>query len=271
LKLWPAKIEIRSIVRRGLYERDGYLSILHETQLPNDGSTLHPRRIHNVKRVIGLVFSIGVASCVGTATSSPALAAGTSTPPSAPASQSASKAPAKPSVVVLAPADEYFGPLKLSYIGMRNTIRDLGLRYDVNHDIASQTLASALLTERAVRDWESKYPHDTQIPKTIYLLQRLYTKVLTLDARAHAHACALWLFGDYGKSGQARQLRKTLAVEHLQPLTPPVQNAQVLTPPASAASGTMTGSAAGTTAVAPASPAPAGASSPSTSDVTTIH
>jgi hypothetical protein len=156
--------------------------------------------------------------------------------------------------VVLAPADEYFGPLKLSYIGMRNTIRDLGLRYDVNHDIAAQTLASAQLTERAVRDWEQKYPHDTQIPKTIYLLQRLYTKVLTLDARAHAHACAMWLFGDYGNSGQARQLRKTLAVEHLQPLTAPA-------PPGE------------TTAKAAATPAPDSPAAPSnnTSDVTTIH
>jgi hypothetical protein len=46
LKTWPLEIEIRSIVCRGLYERDGYLSFLHEMQLPNDGSTLHLRRIH---------------------------------------------------------------------------------------------------------------------------------------------------------------------------------------------------------------------------------
>jgi len=167
--------------------------------------------------------------------------------------------------VVLAPADEYFGPLKESYIGMRNTIRDLGLRYDVNHDIASQTLASALLTERAVRDWERKYPHDTQIPKTIYLLQRLYTKVLTLDARAHAHACAMWLFSDYGKSGQARQLKKTLALEHLQPLSSPA--------PASPVTVQNNGTGTAPTVTVGASPAPASAAAPmtGTSDVTTIH
>ena len=170
---------------------------------------------------------------------------------------------AKPSTVVLAPADEYFGPLKLSFIGMRNTIRDLGLRYDVNHDIASQTVASAQLTERAVHDWERKYPTDTQIPKTIYLLQRLYTKVLTLDARAHAHACAMWLFHDYSRSGQAHQLQKTLAVEHLQPLASPGPAPAILT-------NAGTGSTA--TAVN-ASPAPATLAQPmtSTSDVTTIH
>ncbi len=252
-------IEVKSIVCSGLHDGDGYLPVHHETLLPNDGSTLHPRRIHNVKRVIGLVFSIGAASCMGTASQSVAFAAGSPAAQSATTPHSAQKVTAKPSTVVLAPADEYFGPLKLSYIGMRNTIRDLGLRYDVNHDIAAQTVASAQLTERAVHDWERKYPHDTQIPKTIYLLQRLYTKVLTLDARAHAHACAMWLFGDYGKSGQARQLKKTLAVEHLQPLSPPA---------------TLTNAGAGSTATAAnASPAPASAAQPitSTSDMTTIH
>jgi hypothetical protein len=204
---------------------------------------------------------MGAASCVGTVTPSVAFAAGSPAAPSATAAHSQQKPTSKPSTVVLAPADEYFGPLKLSYIGMRNTIRDLGLRYDVNHDIAAQTLASAQLTERAVRDWERKYPSDTQIPKTIYLLQRLYTKVLTLDARAHAHACAMWLFNDYGKSGQARQLKKTLAVEHLQPL-----------PDAGPAPLTNDGSSSDATA-ANASPAPASAAAPitSTSDVTTIH
>jgi len=200
---------------------------------------------------------------MGTASQSVAFAAGSPAAPSATTPHPTQKATAKPSTVVLAPADEYFGPLKLSFIGMRNTIRDLGLRYDVNHDIAAQTVASAQLTERAVHDWERKYPKDTQIPKTIYLLQRLYTKVLTLDARAHAHACAMWLFGDYGKSGQARQLKRTLAVEQLQPLSSPA--------PAPA---TLTNAGPGSTATAVnASPAPASLVQPmtSSSDVTTIH
>jgi hypothetical protein len=173
-------------------------------------------------------------------------------------------------VVVLAPADEYFGPLKESFIGIRNTIRDLGLRYDVNHDIANQTLASAQLTERAVRDWETKYPRDTQIPKTIYLLQRLYTKVLTQDGRNRAHMCATWLFADYGKSGQAKQLKKTLAVEHLQPLATPAAAA-----PAPLASADPSGSAAPTAPVAPSNgSSPSPATAPATaapSNVSTIH
>jgi hypothetical protein len=143
----------------------------------------------------------------------------------------ATKPASSQTAVLLAPADEYFGPLKESYIGMRNVIRDLGLRYDVNHDIPNQTLASAELTERAVREWERKYPRDTQIPKTIFLLQRLYTKVLTQVARDHAHATAQWLFADYAKSPQARQLRKTLAMEHLAPLPDPSPTPTPVAPP----------------------------------------
>jgi hypothetical protein len=124
-------------------------------------------------------------------------------------------------VTQLAPADEYFGPLKLSILGIRNTIRDLGARYDVNHDIGHQTFTSAQLTEKAIHEWEHRYPRDGQVPKAIYLLQRLYTKVLTQESRDRAAATAKWMFADYGSSPQGRQLKKTLAVEHLQPLTAP--------------------------------------------------
>jgi len=195
-----------------------------------------------VKRVIGLVFMCGAASCMSVAS-----AAGTQVAAAAPshaqrtaaqqtaaqraAAQAAARAAA---LLLLAPADEYFGPLKQSVVGMRNSIRELGWNYDVNHDIWHQTFVSALLTERAVRDWVKKYPHDGQIPRTIFLLQRLYTKVLSQESRDHAHAIAQWLLVSYAKSPQARQLRKTLAVEQLAPLPSPTPS---LSPESSLAPG----------------------------------
>jgi hypothetical protein len=138
------------------------------------------------------------------------------------AKRAASKAAAaQAKILTLAPADEYFGPLKQSVIGINNTIRTLGWNYDVNHDIGDQTFASAGLTERAILDWEKKYPKDDQLPRSLFLLQRLYTKVLTYTARTHAKFVANWLFKDYGTSPQARQLKKTLALEHLAPLPSP--------------------------------------------------
>jgi hypothetical protein len=166
-----------------------------------------------VKRVIGLVFLYGAASCVSLSAASSAGKAGVKA-----VSSPRPAARKRFDITLLAPADEYFGPLRQSMIGINNTIRDLGRRYDVNHDIPSQTVASAELTERSIRDWEHRYPRDPQVPHSVYLLQRLYTKVLIQSARDRAHDTASWLFLDFTNSPQARQLKKTLAVEHLPPL-----------------------------------------------------
>ncbi len=142
---------------------------------------------------------------------------------SAAAKQAAARrAAAHAAMMQLAPADEYFGPLKQSFLGIRNTLRDLGLRYDVNHDIGPQTVASANLTERSILDWEKKYPRDHGIPVQIYTLQRLYTKILTPQAREKAQATANWLLRRYARSPEAQRLRAVLATEVLPPLTSPV-------------------------------------------------
>lgn len=185
-----------------------------------------------MKRISGLVFACAAAS---------SLAANAAVSPSVPHDK-AKTAPAKPASKVavrqqplhgptlkeLAPGDEYFGPFKLSIIGINNTIRDIGRRYDVNHDNFKQSFSSAEMTERAIRDWEKKYPHDDQLPRAVFVLQRLYTKVLYQPSRDRAHATAQWLFVDFARSPQARQMKKTLALEHLAPL-PPV--ALATTPP----------------------------------------
>jgi hypothetical protein len=147
---------------------------------------------------------------------------------------SSKEASRRASLALLAPADEYFGPLKQSILGIRNTIRDMGLRYDVNHDIGSQTLASAGLTEAAIRDWAHRYPRDHDVAGAIFNLQRLYAKILTQPARGKAKATADWLFSAYGNSPQAKALRKMLASEQLPPIpTPSVSPspAAVATPP----------------------------------------
>ena len=188
-----------------------------------------------MKRVKGLVFMCAAASCVATdalvtasiaapsahATPVHAKKASASAPHSNEAMAAAKEAARQASMKLLAPGDEYFGPLKLSYIGIRNTLRDIGLRYDVNHDLAKQTFATAQLTERSIRDWQKKYPHDVQVPRAIYFLQRVYTKVLSVESRERARVTATWLASDFHNSPQAKQLAKTLASEHLAPLPPP--------------------------------------------------
>jgi len=127
--------------------------------------------------------------------------------------------PVVPHVVFLkyrvAPADEYFGRLKLSILGIRNTIKDMGLKADADPaHAANAVMGSVGLTEDALRDWEKKYPQDGWIPATIFSLERLYAKVDSDEARAHARVTMAWLVRDYPASPPAKIAKKELA-QHL--------------------------------------------------------
>ena len=112
----------------------------------------------------------------------------------------------------VAPADEYFGRLKLSILGIRNTIKDMGLKADADPPHAAAiVMGSVRLTEDAMRDWEKKYPADSWIPPAIFSLERLYAKVDSDAARTHAKTAMAWLVHDYPKSAAAKIARKELA------------------------------------------------------------
>jgi hypothetical protein len=141
--------------------------------------------------------------------------AASAAPTPAPAKKTAAK-PVIPHVVFLkykvAPADEYFGRLKLSILGIRNTIKDMGLKADADPaHAAGAVMGSVALTEDAMHDWESKYPADTWIPPAILSLERLYAKIDSDEARAHAKIVMVWLVHDYPKSAPGKIGQKELA------------------------------------------------------------
>lgn len=78
-----------------------------------------------------------------------------------------------------APADEYFGRLKLSYLGMNNTFHDSVISSG-EHTTDPAIINKLTLAEDALKDWERKYPHDPQLPRTYYLAiaadKRVWTK-----------------------------------------------------------------------------------------------
>jgi hypothetical protein len=96
-----------------------------------------------------------------------------------------------------APADEYFGKLKMSILGIRNTIKDQGLKVDIDPAGATSTFNAIALTEDAIRDWEHKYPCDSWIPGSIFALEHYYTKIHTEDGVRHVHATFAWLRHDF--------------------------------------------------------------------------
>ena len=161
----------------------------------------------------------------------------------APAKKAAAQKPAPPKIAV-APADEYFGRLKMSILGIRNTLKDLAYKAEGNPGNAEQVFGSAAFAEEALKEWEHKYPRDPWLAKSVAALAHMYTKVPTPAGRAKMHAALAWLTAKYGGS-------KALVAD----VKAEVDEAdKAIVAPAAAAT-TSAASPAGTAANAPASAA----------------
>jgi hypothetical protein len=84
-----------------------------------------------------------------------------------------------------APGDEYFGPLKISYLGIDNTAHDVTIESG-DYTTDSGLIARIRFADLALRDWERKYPHDPQLPRSYYLLIRALKKIYTQPAQQEA-------------------------------------------------------------------------------------
>jgi hypothetical protein len=150
-------------------------------------------------RDVALKRLIACVSLVAAASTAAASANGLAPPPK-PHAAAKPVAHAKPAKCRVAPADEYFGKLKMSILGIRNVIKDQGLKVDVFPEKADSTLNSIELAEDAVHDWQHKYPCDSWLPGTIYAIEHFYGKIHTTNGVKHVHAAFAWLRRDYPKS-----------------------------------------------------------------------
>ncbi len=116
-----------------------------------------------------------------------------------------------------APADEYFGKLKMSYLGINNTLRDQGIRsgdYTTNDSI----IHAVSLAEDALRDWRQKYPNDPQLPRTLFLMGKMYTKIWTNYGQGQAAYYLLELQNHYAGNYFGKLVKQQLAkgfTEHI--------------------------------------------------------
>jgi hypothetical protein len=109
----------------------------------------------------------------------------------------------------LAPADEYFGKLGMSVLGVRNKVKDLGAEADVHPEKGAQVLGNALWVEDAMRDWAKKYPFDRWLPRYAYALEQMYERIPGNDAHRRAVKQVSYLTAYfpqtlYGKVGRAK-------------------------------------------------------------------
>lgn len=164
----------------------------------------------------------------------------------------------------LAPADQYFGPLKMSAIAIRTRIDALGRRYLARTESDADLLHDAANIEVSMNAWRERYPNDTWLAPTAFHLGELYQEIQTPVARARARATFRFVGETYAKTPQGHLARLRL-VQGFPPLhdeSPVVATPVPVTPSASSSPPVVPVS--GTTPAAPvpgASPTP-GASPP---------
>jgi hypothetical protein len=75
-----------------------------------------------------------------------------------------------------APADEYFGRTKMSYLGMNNTFRDSSISSG-DHTTDPGIINKVGLAEEALLAWARKYPRDPQLARTYFLATQVDRKI----------------------------------------------------------------------------------------------
>jgi hypothetical protein len=104
-----------------------------------------------------------------------------------------------------APADEYFGQLKISPLGVRNEINHINTWLDAGW--GTRMAHESLELVSALDDWQHQYPHDATLPQHILDVYKLLDRMAS-DASAHDAAEHLRhvLLVEYANSSQARSL-----------------------------------------------------------------
>lgn len=109
-----------------------------------------------------------------------------------------------------APADQYFGKLKMSALRIRYETMQLKRRYETHELLPDQTLHLLLLTEDAFQDWAHGYPKDSWIPSTGYSMAELYEELPGTIARDRAVSLLLYVKSGFPKTTYARESRDQL-------------------------------------------------------------
>jgi hypothetical protein len=110
-------------------------------------------------------------------------------------------------LTTLAPADEYFGPLGMSILGIRNELKRVNfmMKYGYN----TQESGSAVQIAISVDDLHKVYPRDRDLPQLLYDVYTTLSKIDTSQAKAAAAHIKGVLTVEYQDTKQAQELLST--------------------------------------------------------------
>jgi len=99
----------------------------------------------------------------------------------------------QPAPTAVAPADEYFGKLQMSVLGIRNELANLATRVESDAAFGKHEVKGAESIEDAIRDWAQKYPRDNWLDRYAVQLEKLYASIETGESRMHLAGFAQWI------------------------------------------------------------------------------
>ncbi len=109
-----------------------------------------------------------------------------------------------------APADRYFGKLKMSALRIRYETMQLKVRYEKHELLPEQTEHLLDLTNDAFEQWAAAFPKDSWLASTGYLLARLYAELPGAAARDRAVTLFVYVKSHFANSPYATSSREQL-------------------------------------------------------------
>jgi hypothetical protein len=131
-----------------------------------------------------------------------------------------------------APGDEYFGRMKMSYLGINNTFHDDAIRAGA-YTTDSKLIGALNWADDALTTWARKYPNDPQLARSYFLGFEVYRKVWTQDGQQRAWRYANLVVEKWPNSYFGKILKKDLSVgftEHYFALAVPCNQLAGATP-----------------------------------------
>lgn len=109
-----------------------------------------------------------------------------------------------------APGDEYFGRMKMSYLGIDNTAHDVAIEAGDNTTDPG-LIARLNFADEALRQWEQRYPGDPQLARSYFMMARAWRKVYTITGQQLAWQYMQHVLHVYPNTVFARYVRNDLA------------------------------------------------------------